>query len=313
MATDHTSILLVDDQPANLAVLEATLAGLAEELVSVTSGEAALRAVLERDFAVVLLDVRMPTMNGFELAELIRQHPRTQGLPIIFLTAGDAEEFPIERAYALGAVDYMTKPFNTTVLRAKTGVFIELHRKRAQLARIEEERHRAAIKTRDEQLAHSERQLGESRDRFSLLLQSSGEGIFGLDQQGRCTFLNPAGAALLGYETGELEGRTLHELIHHRHADGAGCPAADCPIVRAARDGSALRVDEDTFWRRDGSPLPVAYSVYPMVIGGQTAGAVLTFTDITGRREAQAERERLTASSKPPASACATSSTARRP
>jgi PAS domain S-box-containing protein len=293
MATDHTSILLVDDQPANLAVLEATLGGLAEELVSVRSGEAALRAVLERDFAVVLLDVRMPTMNGFELAELIRQHPRTQSLPIIFLTAGDAEEFPIERAYALGAVDYMTKPFNTTVLRAKTGVFIELHRKRAQLARIEEERHRAAIQTRDEQLAHSERQLGESRDRFSLLLQSSGEGIFGLDQQGRCTFLNPAGAALLGYETGELEGRMLHELIHHRHADGTAYPAADCPIVRAARDGSALRVDEDTFWHRDGSALPVAYSVYPMVIGGQTAGAVLTFTDITGRRQAQAERERL--------------------
>jgi PAS domain S-box-containing protein len=293
MANDHTSILLVDDQPANLAVLEATLAGLAGELVSVTSGEAALRAVLARDFAVVLLDVRMPTMNGFELAELIREHPRTQALPIIFLTAGNAEEFPIERAYALGAVDYMTKPFNTTVLRAKTAVFIELHRKRAELARIEEERHRAAIRSRDEQLAVSERQLGESRDRFSLLLQSSGEGIFGLDQQGRCTFLNPAGAALLGYQPGELEGCMLHELIHHRHADGAGYPAADCPIVKAARDGSALRVDADTFWRRDGSPLPVAYSVYPMVIGGRTAGAVLTFTDITGRREAQAERDRL--------------------
>jgi PAS domain S-box-containing protein len=293
MASDYTSILLVDDQPANLAVLEATLAGLAEELVSVTSGEAALREVLARDFAVVLLDVRMPTMNGFELAEMIREHPRTQSLPIIFLTAGDAEEFPIERAYALGAVDYMTKPFNTTVLRAKTGVFIELYRKRAQLARIEEERHRIAIRTRDEQLARSERQLGESRDRFSLLLASSGEGIFGLDQEGRCTFLNPAGAALLGYRPDELEGRALHELIHHRHADGAVFPAADCPIVKAAREGSALRVDEDTFWRRDGSPLPVAYSVYPMVIGGQTAGAVLTFTDITGRRQAQAERDRL--------------------
>ncbi|RYE78730.1 MAG: response regulator, partial [Oxalobacteraceae bacterium] len=79
MRTDHTpNILLVDDQPANLAVLEAILTGVGE-LVAVTSGEAALREVLARDFAVVLLDVRMPTMNGFELAELIRQHPRTQG------------------------------------------------------------------------------------------------------------------------------------------------------------------------------------------------------------------------------------------
>ena len=146
MSTDHTpNILLVDDQPANLAVLEAILTGVGE-LVAVTSGEAALREVLARDFAVVLLDVRMPTMNGFELAELIRQHPRTQGLPIIFLTAGDADEFPLERAYALGAVDYMTKPFNPVVLRAKVSVFIDLYRKSAQLARVEEERHRAALR-----------------------------------------------------------------------------------------------------------------------------------------------------------------------
>jgi PAS domain S-box-containing protein len=146
MTTDHTpTILLVDDQPANLAVLEAILAGVGT-LVPVTSGEAALREVLARDFAVVLLDVRMPTMNGFELAELIREHPRTQDLPIIFLTAGDADEFPLERAYALGAVDYMTKPFNPVVLRAKVSVFIDLYRKSAQLARVEEERHRAALR-----------------------------------------------------------------------------------------------------------------------------------------------------------------------
>jgi PAS domain S-box-containing protein len=146
MSTEHTTkILLVDDQPANLAVLEAILAGVGE-LVAVTSGQAALREILAHEFAVVLLDVRMPTMNGFELAELIREHPRTRTLPIIFLTAGDADEFPIERAYALGAVDYMTKPFNPVVLRAKVSVFIDLVRKSAQLARIEEERHRAALR-----------------------------------------------------------------------------------------------------------------------------------------------------------------------
>jgi PAS domain S-box-containing protein len=146
MSTDNTpNILLVDDQPANLAVLEAVLAGVGT-LVAVTSGQDALRQVLAHDFAVVLLDVRMPTMNGFELAELIREHPRTGGLPIIFLTAGDADEFPVERAYALGAVDYMTKPFNPVVLRAKVSVFIDLYRKSAQLARVEEERHRAALR-----------------------------------------------------------------------------------------------------------------------------------------------------------------------
>jgi PAS domain S-box-containing protein len=162
-----TKILLVDDQPANLAVLEAILADVADERVAVTSGEAALREVLAHDFAVVLLDVRMPTMNGFELAELIRQHPRTQGLPIIFLTAGDADEFPLERAYALGAVDYMTKPFNPVVLPAKVSVFIDLFRKNAELARLA-----------SEQLARSEQQLDESRDQRERLvreLQAAGE------------------------------------------------------------------------------------------------------------------------------------------
>jgi PAS domain S-box-containing protein len=162
-----TKILLVDDQPANLAVLEAILAEVADERVAVTSGEAALREVLAHDFAVVLLDVRMPTMNGFELAELIRQHPRTQALPIIFLTAGDADEFPLERAYALGAVDYMTKPFNPLVLRAKVSVFIDLFRKNAELARLA-----------SEQLARSEQQLDESRDQRERLvreLQAAGE------------------------------------------------------------------------------------------------------------------------------------------
>jgi PAS domain S-box-containing protein len=142
-----------------------------------------------------------------------------------------------------------------------------------------------------DRLARSEQQLGESRDRLSLLLASSGEGIFGLDQEGCCTFLNPAGAALLGYEAHAPEGRPIHELIHDAAPQGHG--PADCPIALAARAGTVLRVDDGEFRRRDSRPLPVAYSVYPMVIQGRTAGAVLTFTDITGRRQAEAERERL--------------------
>jgi PAS domain S-box-containing protein len=256
MPKDHTSILLVDDQPANLAVLEATLAGLAEEIVSVTSGEAALREVLARDFAVVLLDVRMPTMNGFELAELIRQHPRTQALPIIFLTAGDADEFPIERAYALGAVDYMTKPFNTTVLRAKAGVFIELHRKRAELARIEEERHRAAIKSRDEQLAHSERQAQAERERLYGELEVASERMRDIFQRApalMCVMNGPehvvdmvnqrfvelaGGRALAGLPLQaampELEGQDFVELIDRVYRGGEASEGRNARLLLRA-------------------------------------------------------------------------------
>jgi PAS domain S-box-containing protein len=235
MANDHTSILLVDDQPANLAVLEATLAGLAEELVSVTSGEAALREVLARDFAVVLLDVRMPTMNGFELAELIRQHPRTQALPIIFLTAGDADEFPIERAYALGAVDYMTKPFNTTVLRAKAGVFIELHRKRTELARIEEERHRAALRSRDE--------------RLRLILDNISDYAFiGTDVERRVTEWEGGAAAITGWSFEQIRGKQA-DLLFTPEDRAAGVPERE--TGSALRDGRA--VDRRWHLRRDGS------------------------------------------------------------
>jgi len=256
MANDHTSILLVDDQPANLAVLEATLSGLAEELVSVTSGEAALREVLARDFAVVLLDVRMPTMNGFELAELIRQHPRTQALPIIFLTAGDANEFPIERAYGLGAVDYMTKPFNTTVLRAKTGVFIELYRKRAELARIEEERHQAAIRHRDEQLERSERRAQADRERLYREVEAASERMRDIFQRApalMCVMSGPdhvvdmanqrfvelaGGRALAGQPLRaalpELEGQDFVELIDKVYRSGEAVDASNARLLLRA-------------------------------------------------------------------------------
>lgn len=283
-----TRILLVDDQPANLAALASVLAELGAELVTADSGEAALRAMLAQDFALVLLDVRMPAMDGFETARLIREHPRTAGVPIIFMTAGQCEAPQLELAYALGAADCLAKPFNPQMVRAKAAVFVDLYRKTAELARLEAERHRDA----SERLARSEQQLGESMERFALLLESSGEGIIGLDMGGTCTFVNAAAAAMLNDRPGQLLGTKPHTRIHHHHADGTPYPLEDCTILRAAAEGRVLR-SETVFWRSDGSPLPVAFSVHPMVVGGRPAGAVLTFTDITGRRRAEAEREHL--------------------
>jgi PAS domain S-box-containing protein len=413
IADTQTRILLVDDQPANLTVLAAVLADLGPQLVTAGSGADALRELLAQEFALVLLDVRMPTMGGFETARLIREHPRTSTVPIIFMTAADDTGFQVEQAYALGAADYLSKPVNPVVLRAKVSVFVELYRKNAELARLQAERHQDALRRRDERLrlildnisdyafigtdverrvteweggaaaitgwsadevrgqssdilfdaaeraagvpeqearraldggraqdrrwhlrrdggrffadgvmvplrderaclrgyakilrdgtaeqlaaerlAHSERQLGESMERFSLLLESAGEGIFGIGPAGECTFVNAAGAALLGYAADELLGRSLHDLVHHHREDGSAFPADQCAIQAAVRAGRVLRAD-DVFWRKDGTTVPVSLSVHPMVIGGQANGAVLTFTDITERRRAEAERERL--------------------
>jgi CheY-like chemotaxis protein len=126
-------ILLVDDRPENLLALEAILAGLGHELVKASSGEEALKRLLSDDVAVILLDVQMPGMDGFETASHIKQRERTRDIPILFLTAIDGAAHQAFRGYAAGAVDYLAKPFDPWVLRAKVAVFVELHERRRQL------------------------------------------------------------------------------------------------------------------------------------------------------------------------------------
>jgi CheY-like chemotaxis protein len=134
----NARILLVDDRRDNLVALEAVLQGLPVETVAAESGEDALKQLLLGDFAVILLDVQMPGMNGFETANHIKRRERTRQVPIIFLTAADSDLRLAVRGYAVGAVDYLTKPIDPWVLRAKVGVLVELwdknRRVRAQAA-----------------------------------------------------------------------------------------------------------------------------------------------------------------------------------
>ncbi len=126
--------LLVDDRQENLTALEALLQGLPVTPVSVTSGEAALKKLLVDDFAVILLDAQMPEMDGFETAVHIKSRERTRHVPIIFLTAADRDAQLALQGYAAGAVDYLTKPFDPWVLRAKVEVFVDLWTKNQELA-----------------------------------------------------------------------------------------------------------------------------------------------------------------------------------
>jgi signal transduction histidine kinase len=150
------SILLVDDERRNLLALRELLAGEGRELRLAASGEDALRAALEQDFAVVLLDVRMPGLDGFETARLLRARERSRHTPIIFLTAAADELESVFRGYEVGAVDYLVKPLVPEVLRSKVAVFVELQRRRAALAAEIAERRRA-----EERLRESEERLRE--------------------------------------------------------------------------------------------------------------------------------------------------------
>nr|MDP9100967.1 response regulator [Actinomycetota bacterium] len=133
-AAGPAKILLVDDRPENLLALEAILHGLGNPLIKALSGEEALKRLLTEDVALILLDVQMPGMDGFETATHVKQRERTRDIPILFLTAIDGEGHQAFRGYAAGAVDYLSKPFDPWVLRAKVGVFIELYQRRRELA-----------------------------------------------------------------------------------------------------------------------------------------------------------------------------------
>src|SRR5215212_2116350 len=129
------NILMVDDHPENLLALEASLSYLGQNVIKANSGREALRLLLDQDFAVILLDVHMPDMDGFETAALIREREKSQTIPIIFLTAMHKGEGQVFKGYSLGAVDYIFKPFEPDILKAKVSVFIELYKKTEEIKR----------------------------------------------------------------------------------------------------------------------------------------------------------------------------------
>ncbi len=146
----------------------------------------------------------------------------------------------------------------------------------------------AALKTMQENLAESRESLRRSEAHARLLLESTGEGIFGVDTQGRCIFCNPAAAQLLGHAApASLEGVKMHEVMHHSHPEGSHYPAADCRASSIFRDGLPIHVDDEVFWRADGSSFPVEYHANPILRDGKLVGAVVNFSDVSERRQAE--------------------------
>src|SRR5678809_1516569 len=129
------NVLLVDDRPENLLAMQTILEDLGQNLVCAASGHEALRFLLTEDVALILLDVQMPGLNGFEFAELIRERERTQNTPIIFVSANSVDEQYVFKGYALGAVDYLTKPFQPEILKSKVKFFTKLFRQNAEIKR----------------------------------------------------------------------------------------------------------------------------------------------------------------------------------
>ncbi|ERP92796.1 chemotaxis protein CheY [Alcanivorax sp. P2S70] len=228
------NILVVDDHRENLIALEAILDGDGRNLIMAQSGNEALSLALKHDFALVLLDVQMPEMDGFEVAELMRKNKKTRNLPIIFVTAISKEQKYVFKGYECGAVDYLFKPIDQKILEAKVNVFLELDRQRKKLQQ-------AVV------------QMKRLKDENERLLHALGEALVGADARGRITFCNEAACALLSRQRDDLVGEDLAATLFN---DDTGKPRwewKDSPVRLACEKGESWKNEHSLYAHdRDG-------------------------------------------------------------
>jgi PAS domain S-box-containing protein len=256
---DGPAVLIVDDREENLIALRAVLEPLPCRLVSAMSGEEALKALLLQEFAVVLLDVQMPGMDGFETAELIKGRERTRTLPIIFVTAISKERHHVFRGYSAGAVDYVFKPYDPGILRSKVAVFLELDAKSRAAARSE-----AILRA-----AFEDAPIGMAR----------------LDLEGRVDEANRALAALLDQRPADLRDRRLSDFLHPDDV------AAGTEAVALLQAGAAGVEYEARLLVPGGEPVPCDLSCSRARPGpGMSDVIVVQVQDLRDRRRAEAER-----------------------
>jgi PAS domain S-box-containing protein len=285
-ASDKAGILIVDDQQGNLRVLEGLLEDLGQDLVVATSGQQALSCLLDREFAVILLDVRMPGMDGFETAELIRKRRRSRHIPIIFVTAIDDDVEHIAKGYAVGAVDYIMKPLNGDILRSKVKVFVELYQKTQELANRTAEltEKNTALEKEIRKRERVERILAKSRDFYLALFDEFPTMVWRSDEDGRITYFNRSWLQFVGRTLDQEKNDGWEASIHEE--DRERC---------AARYASAFQLREPFEMeyrqrRKDGEYRWVLNHGRPYRnLDGSFAGFIGTSADITPRRRSEEE------------------------
>ncbi|MEW5790228.1 MAG: PAS domain-containing protein [Pseudomonadota bacterium] len=205
------NILLVDDRPENLLALEAILDGLGHNLIRASSGEEALKHLLKHEFAVILLDVQMPGMNGFETARLIKEREKSRHIPIVFLTAISKDAHFVFKGYSVGAVDYLFKPFNPDVLKSKVAVFIELFLKNEQIRQQAELLRQAERREQERQLAALER---ASQQRYRNLADAIPQIVWTARPDGTFSYFNERWFDYTGLARAQCDAAAWESAFH---------------------------------------------------------------------------------------------------
>jgi len=295
------NILLVDDEPRNLEVLKTILDASDLNLVCTTSPDEALLALVQGEFACIILDIQMPTMNGLELARLIKTRKRNQYIPIIFLTAFYLDEKDALQGYGVGAVDYLTKPINSQILKSKVGVFVDLFRTAHALAAANaaleaeiaqrkgaEEALRQVNNALEARVQERTAELSLAEKRYRQVVFNLPAAVYTTDAEGRVTLFNDAAVTLWGRQP-EIGSDMWCGSLKLLRPDGSELPFDQSPMAVTLKTGRGVRGEEIVVERPDGTKRNVLPYPEPFFdSAGNVVGAVNMLVDITERQQAEA-------------------------
>ena len=286
------NILIVDDNPQNLRLLITILSAEGHKVRPAPSGAIALESAFSTVPDLVLLDIMMPEMDGYEVCKQLKANEETQSIPILFISALDdiAEKL---KAFEAGGVDYITKPFQPKEITARVNTHLSLRNIQKRLE------HEVAMRTA------SEKRFQSLSQQYDLILNSAAEGILGIDKNCVYSFVNPAAAAMLGADPSELTGSACISIWHPNsqksslsHCDthgcgNSGCGDSVCPIQPTLQQGGVVREKEWRIWRKDGSSFDAEFVSSPIVMEEKIEGAVIVFSDITQRKMIEKKLKKL--------------------
>ena len=279
-ASQKVNILMVDDHPENLLALEAVLSSPNYNLVCATSGKEALKCLLKQEFAVILLDVQMPGLNGFETAKLIRARAKTKQTPIIFITAISQDREHVERGYSVGAIDYIFKPFQPEILKSKIEKFVEMHEKYEEEISKSEWQRSVELKEVNQRLNRTTLDLRRTEALTKVIGETLIDTIVTFDDQERILSVNPAVKKMFGYQPEELIEQNVSKLFLQMIGKNGERSSDFLSLIKQG----VGKVVESVALRKDKSDFPVDIQIGETEIEGRHI-FVCAIRDVTERKQ----------------------------